>query len=250
MRAASASASSASARRKRFSRFIPSPPTPTSTHPDPRVAEQCFKELEGTVDDTGQGIENRSSKLSSSCVCRSMPFLHPICSQPQKPKQHTPQPKQPNAVPDADLLKLGLLLGRNWPKALQLVERGAVHCFQGAPSGRRVFQVSGRAAAHTTLPRHYCTCQAHHYEVVVKGDTPYVSSPPRWSFFGGAKGKRQGRALLGSCCGALVAPNRLTFALATTKKHNTPTPSDSASTSSRRGSRGSSRRARSRWSTM
>lgn len=79
-------------------------------------------------------------------------------------------------VPDADLAKLGLLLGRNWPKALQLVERGAVHCFRGASSGRTVFQVGGRSgAAHAVLPRHFCACQAHHYEVVVKGDAPYVS---------------------------------------------------------------------------
>lgn len=47
-------------------------------------------------------------------------------------------------VPDADLIKLSLLLGRNWPKALQLVEQGAVRCFQGDTSGRRVFQVNKR----------------------------------------------------------------------------------------------------------
>ncbi|KIZ00744.1 hypothetical protein MNEG_7216 [Monoraphidium neglectum] len=60
--------------------------------------------------------------------------------------------------------QLSLLLGRNWSKALQLVDQGAVHCFQGDASGRRVFQVHGKSGQHMTLPRHYCSCQAHHFE--------------------------------------------------------------------------------------
>ncbi len=50
-----------------------------------------------------------------------------------------------------------------------------MHCFQGEGSGRRVFQVHGKSSQHTALPRHYCSCQAHHYEVVCKSEAPYVS---------------------------------------------------------------------------
>jgi len=35
--------------------------------------------------------------------------------------------------------------------------------------------VHGKSDQHTTLPRHYCTCQAHHFEVVCKSEAPYVS---------------------------------------------------------------------------
>jgi len=44
-------------------------------------------------------------------------------------------------LPNLHHFRLSLLLGRNWAKALQLVDQGAVHCFQGVGSGRRVFQV-------------------------------------------------------------------------------------------------------------
>lgn len=71
--------------------------------------------------------------------------------------------------------RLSLLLGRNWARALQLVERGAVACYAGAATGRRAFEVAGRAARHTVLPRRYCSCQAHRYEVVSRGEAAYVS---------------------------------------------------------------------------
>lgn len=37
--------------------------------------------------------------------------------------------------------RLSLLLGRNFQKALQVVDQNEVECFQGQTSGRRVFQV-------------------------------------------------------------------------------------------------------------
>lgn len=44
-------------------------------------------------------------------------------------------------APVEHLAKLGLLLGKNWPKALQVVDQGEVHCYQGQPSGRCIFEV-------------------------------------------------------------------------------------------------------------
>lgn len=37
--------------------------------------------------------------------------------------------------------RLNLLLGRNWVKAMQVVDQGAVQCFQAETSGRTIFQV-------------------------------------------------------------------------------------------------------------
>jgi hypothetical protein len=44
-------------------------------------------------------------------------------------------------------------------KALDIAERGFVSCCVGAPSGRRVFRVSGTAAEpYTCFPLVYCSC--------------------------------------------------------------------------------------------
>ncbi|KAF8060030.1 ZSWIM7 [Scenedesmus sp. PABB004] len=71
------------------------------------------------------------------------------------------------------LSKLGLLLGRNWAKALSVVDGGDVECFEGEASGRRVFQVKGKSGVYLTFARTYCACQAHYYEVVCKAEAPY-----------------------------------------------------------------------------
>lgn len=45
------------------------------------------------------------------------------------------------AVPVEPLAKLGLLLGKNFQKALQVVGQNEVQCYQAEPSGRRIFEV-------------------------------------------------------------------------------------------------------------
>lgn len=45
------------------------------------------------------------------------------------------------AVPVELLAKLGVLLGKNWQKALQVVDQHEVQCYQAEPSGRRIFEV-------------------------------------------------------------------------------------------------------------
>jgi hypothetical protein len=45
------------------------------------------------------------------------------------------------AVPVELLAKLGVLLGKNWQKALQVVDQNEVQCYQAEPSGRRIFEV-------------------------------------------------------------------------------------------------------------
>jgi hypothetical protein len=57
-------------------------------------------------------------------------------------------------------------------------------------------QVHGKSHQHTTLPRHYCSCQAYHYEVVCRSDAPYVSGRGGWQ---GGWG----------CCGGAIAGWRL-----------------------------------------
>lgn len=40
---------------------------------------------------------------------------------------------------------------------------------------QRWLQVHGKSGNYLTLPKSYCACQAHYYEVVAKSEAPYVS---------------------------------------------------------------------------
>eukprot|EP00879_Flechtneria_rotunda_P012810 GHRR01013376.1.p1 GENE.GHRR01013376.1~~GHRR01013376.1.p1 ORF type:complete len:136 (+),score=40.79 GHRR01013376.1:228-635(+) len=71
------------------------------------------------------------------------------------------------------LARMALLLGKNWQKALQVVDQDEVQCFQAENSGRKVFQVQGKNGQYITFSRTYCSCQAHYYEVVCKAEAPY-----------------------------------------------------------------------------
>eukprot|EP00775_Hariotina_reticulata_P003683 gene3683-3943_t len=71
--------------------------------------------------------------------------------------------------------RLGLLLGKNWQKALQVLDKAEVQCYQAETSGRRVFKVPGTAGEeYVTMAKSYCSCQAHYYEVVTRSDAPYI----------------------------------------------------------------------------
>ena len=48
-----------------------------------------------------------------------------------------------HAVTDDHLAQLSLLLGKNWAKALQVLDQQSIQCFTGEMSGRQVFQVEG-----------------------------------------------------------------------------------------------------------
>eukprot|EP00878_Enallax_costatus_P007130 GHUV01007473.1.p2 GENE.GHUV01007473.1~~GHUV01007473.1.p2 ORF type:complete len:139 (+),score=23.19 GHUV01007473.1:150-566(+) len=71
------------------------------------------------------------------------------------------------------LARLHLLLGRNFQKALQVVDQNEVECFQAQTSGRRIFQVKGKTGQYVTFAKTYCSCQAHYYEVVSRAEAPY-----------------------------------------------------------------------------
>lgn len=59
-----------------------------------------------------------------------------------------PLPSSCPAVPVEQLAKLGVLLGKNWQKALQVVDQNEVICYLAEPSGRKIFEV--RSLTHTT----------------------------------------------------------------------------------------------------
>lgn len=69
--------------------------------------------------------------------------------------------------------KMSLLLGRNWQKALQVVDQNEVECYIGESSRRHIFQVRGKSGVYITFAKTYCSCQAHYYEVVCKSEAPY-----------------------------------------------------------------------------
>lgn len=71
------------------------------------------------------------------CVASRVMYANPQ----QCMKPHPLISIQP-AVPVELLAKLGVLLGKNWQKALQVVDQHEVQCYQAEPSGRRIFEVS------------------------------------------------------------------------------------------------------------
>ncbi|KAL6752684.1 hypothetical protein V8C86DRAFT_2749718 [Haematococcus lacustris] len=73
---------------------------------------------------------------------------------------------------DELLASLAHIYGRNFWKALEIVDQGLVACLQGEQSGRQIFQVQGKTAAdkYLVFPAHFCSCQAFFYEVVNKGE--------------------------------------------------------------------------------
>lgn len=64
----------------------------------------------------------------------------------------------PLAVPLEPLAKLGVLLGKNWQKALQVVDKKEVQCYQAEPSGRRLFEVSPTANSWASDAQRHPAC--------------------------------------------------------------------------------------------
>ncbi|PNW71914.1 hypothetical protein CHLRE_16g668000v5 [Chlamydomonas reinhardtii] len=75
-------------------------------------------------------------------------------------------------VPDDILASLHLLFGKNFAKALEVVDGGGIVCFVGEHTGRRVYKVPGRRAGdhYIVFPAHYCACQSFQYDVVGRSE--------------------------------------------------------------------------------
>jgi hypothetical protein len=63
--------------------------------------------------------------------------------------------------------RMSLLLGRNWQKALQVVDQNEVECYIGENSRRHIFQVGGGAAAGMQHFKQSCTSQVFSLSVAV-----------------------------------------------------------------------------------
>lgn len=73
----------------------------------------------------------------------------PITNSPNNlASRKPPLPSSCPAVPVEQLAKLGVLLGKNWQKALQVVDQNEVICYLAEPSGRKIFEV--RLSNHST----------------------------------------------------------------------------------------------------
>ncbi|KAK9813349.1 hypothetical protein WJX73_001709 [Symbiochloris irregularis] len=78
----------------------------------------------------------------------------------------------PRAV-HSKLESLNFLFDRNFTRAVQLVEQGAVSCFVAMKSRRTVFQVKGASAkgpgpadSYLVFPTHFCSCHSFMWDVV------------------------------------------------------------------------------------
>eukprot|EP01018_Ginkgo_biloba_P015522 Gb_39734 [translate_table: standard] len=80
------------------------------------------------------------------------------------------------AVNDEQLSILHFLYGKNFERAMQILDRGGVQLIVGEPSGRAVFQgvqVAGESKnsdQYICFPEHHCTCYSFFYETVNKGE--------------------------------------------------------------------------------
>jgi hypothetical protein len=109
----------------------PPPCHPVSPPCHPAHRSQLAAGWPTSVSRTSRGRWQPTARVSESVRC----VLAPPC---QHNTQHCPCHP---AVPVEHLAKLGVLLGRNWQKAIAVVDANEVHCFEGEPSGRRIFEV-------------------------------------------------------------------------------------------------------------
>ncbi|KXZ41933.1 hypothetical protein GPECTOR_240g575 [Gonium pectorale] len=65
-----------------------------------------------------------------------------------------------------------MLFGKNFAKALEVVDGGGILCYEGEASGRRVYKVPGRRPSdqYIVFPTHYCSCQSFQFDVVGRGE--------------------------------------------------------------------------------
>ncbi|GLC41546.1 hypothetical protein PLESTB_000703400 [Pleodorina starrii] len=75
-------------------------------------------------------------------------------------------------IPDETLASLHMLYGKNFAKALEVVDSGGIVCFVGERTGRTVYKVPGSRPPdqYLVFPSHYCSCQSFLYDVVGRSE--------------------------------------------------------------------------------
>ncbi|GFR52481.1 hypothetical protein Agub_g15051 [Astrephomene gubernaculifera] len=65
-----------------------------------------------------------------------------------------------------------MLYGKNFAKALEVVDGGGIVCYVGEETGRKVYKVPGKRPAdqYIVFPAHYCSCQSFLYDVVGRSE--------------------------------------------------------------------------------
>ncbi|GIL55132.1 hypothetical protein Vafri_10745 [Volvox africanus] len=67
---------------------------------------------------------------------------------------------------------LHMLYGKNFTKALEVVDNGGIMCFVGERTGRTLYKVPGRRPAdqYLVFPAHFCSCQSFQFDVVGRSE--------------------------------------------------------------------------------
>jgi len=81
--------------------------------------------------------------------------------------------KASNSVSDEQLSILHFLYGKNFERAMRILDQGGVQRIVGIPSGRAVYQVAGESKnsdQYICFAEHHCTCYAFFYETVNRGE--------------------------------------------------------------------------------
>ncbi|GLI67401.1 hypothetical protein VaNZ11_011590 [Volvox africanus] len=87
--------------------------------------------------------------------------------------------QNPNSeIPDETLASLHMLYGKNFTKALEVVDNGGIMCFVGERTGRTLYKVPGRRPAdqYLVFPAHFCSCQSFQFDVVGRSEAVCVST--------------------------------------------------------------------------
>ncbi|GIL55135.1 hypothetical protein Vafri_10745 [Volvox africanus] len=76
---------------------------------------------------------------------------------------------------------LHMLYGKNFTKALEVVDNGGIMCFVGERTGRTLYKVPGRRPAdqYLVFPAHFCSCQSFQFDVVGRSEAVCVSTSCR-----------------------------------------------------------------------
>ncbi|GMN37843.1 hypothetical protein TIFTF001_007158 [Ficus carica] len=77
------------------------------------------------------------------------------------------------AVTDDQLSILIFLFGKNFERAIRIVDQKGVKKISAEPSGRSIFQVVGeskRKDEYFCFPEHFCACYSFYYDIVSKAE--------------------------------------------------------------------------------
>ncbi|MEW5319805.1 MAG: hypothetical protein WDW38_010932 [Sanguina aurantia] len=70
------------------------------------------------------------------------------------------------------MLSFSLVYGKNWAKAMEIVDSKGVTAYVADKSRRTIYKVLGSAATdhYTVFPRHYCSCHSFFYDVAFRSE--------------------------------------------------------------------------------